>query len=67
MCTGTGTLTCAMAAAAMSWVTWNIEDDKNVHLVAFGSKLTDMRTCGFTRDMKLDEVHIFLFMGNSVA
>lgn len=52
-CFGCEQITPAVAATALSMVTWNIED--NVEMVAFGGHLEKLEKYGLRKDMKLND------------
>lgn len=55
-CKGCEIITPAIASVAMAWVTWNIEEDENIELVAFGGQLVDMKGLGYHKDMLITDV-----------
>lgn len=52
-CFGCEQITPAIASAALSMVTWNVED--NVEMVAFGGHLEKLEDYGLHKDMELRE------------
>jgi len=55
-CFGCEQLTPALSTFAMSYITWNIEGDANVDMMAFGGRFEDLKRRGFKMDMRMDAV-----------